>query len=298
MTEFFQTIMGKHFYEGTMPRLVAVLERIAERLDHPRDALFMDEGPTPPGARVLESMRRDQLDHIIRDSSDLSQRACELAGALEEFLFHTKRGANDTNSAVLHKVCKMVKKYGFGPQEASGKKRDLIETLGEILKLIPDGARRLRSRLDDVLDSARHTPPEGMHVRWRSALAVLEEEIGEPTEDWQEKAAAIFAGEEPKTAHDELEFRRCNACVQEAQDEICCDTCRHNFNVITQLRIQLDASRESVAHTNSRSLKVDPWSVINRIASLLWPHGATDHEWDSDVLGEIGNVMEEAGFKP
>lgn len=101
MTEFFQTIMGKQFFDRTMPRLVTVLERIAERLDHPRDALFDHEA----------------LDEVVKNSSDLSQRACELAGALEEFLFHTKRGTDDTDNAVLHAVCEMVKKHGFGPVE-------------------------------------------------------------------------------------------------------------------------------------------------------------------------------------
>src|SRR5262245_36464562 len=33
MTDFFQTMMGRQYYEGTMPRIAAALERIATVLD-------------------------------------------------------------------------------------------------------------------------------------------------------------------------------------------------------------------------------------------------------------------------
>ena len=33
MTEFFQTIMGKKFYEGTVPRIASALDRIANSLE-------------------------------------------------------------------------------------------------------------------------------------------------------------------------------------------------------------------------------------------------------------------------
>jgi len=36
MPEFFQTPMGRHFYEDTMPRIATSLEKIAETLDRPR----------------------------------------------------------------------------------------------------------------------------------------------------------------------------------------------------------------------------------------------------------------------
>lgn len=39
MTEFFQTRMGHKFYEGTMPRLIAALERIADSLGRIADSL-------------------------------------------------------------------------------------------------------------------------------------------------------------------------------------------------------------------------------------------------------------------
>lgn len=33
MTKFFQTRMGQHFYEGTVPRILRALERIADALE-------------------------------------------------------------------------------------------------------------------------------------------------------------------------------------------------------------------------------------------------------------------------
>jgi hypothetical protein len=37
--EFFQTVMGHHFYEGTAPRIAKALERIADNLDRMNAAL-------------------------------------------------------------------------------------------------------------------------------------------------------------------------------------------------------------------------------------------------------------------
>lgn len=39
MVEFFQTIMGRQFFDGTMPALVRVLERIANALELDRKPL-------------------------------------------------------------------------------------------------------------------------------------------------------------------------------------------------------------------------------------------------------------------
>lgn len=36
--EFFQTVMGRQFYDGTLPRLVKALERIAVALEKPDSA--------------------------------------------------------------------------------------------------------------------------------------------------------------------------------------------------------------------------------------------------------------------
>jgi len=41
MSDFFQTPMGRRFYEGTMPRLVKALETIAEKLDVKKEEKFV-----------------------------------------------------------------------------------------------------------------------------------------------------------------------------------------------------------------------------------------------------------------
>jgi len=46
MIEFFQTMMGKKFYESDMPRIVGALERIADKLEIP--------GEEPAGVKKLE----------------------------------------------------------------------------------------------------------------------------------------------------------------------------------------------------------------------------------------------------
>ena len=50
MTEFFQTIMGRAFYDGTMPRIATALERIATALEHaarPEQAAVLLAGSWP-----------------------------------------------------------------------------------------------------------------------------------------------------------------------------------------------------------------------------------------------------------
>jgi hypothetical protein len=112
--------MGRQFYDGTMPRLVKVLERIADRLDHPRDALFdsgeyctfcgllqsyhngtdcdgakaaSDENNDPQAYdnravapdRPLEDTSRDDLDRmgqLLKRATDAEQKVRELENGL------------------------------------------------------------------------------------------------------------------------------------------------------------------------------------------------------------------------
>jgi hypothetical protein len=37
--EFFQTVMGKQFYDGTMPRIAKALERIADAMEKQQEPL-------------------------------------------------------------------------------------------------------------------------------------------------------------------------------------------------------------------------------------------------------------------
>ena len=38
--------------------------------------------------------------------------------------------------------------------------------------------------------------------------------------------------------------------------------------------------------------------LLSGIAECLWPDGDPAHEWDSETLARIGELMEAAGFKP
>lgn len=50
---FFQTLMGRQYYEGTLPRIARALERIAcalEAQNAPRDSAPPVETPAPPAS--------------------------------------------------------------------------------------------------------------------------------------------------------------------------------------------------------------------------------------------------------
>lgn len=38
--------------------------------------------------------------------------------------------------------------------------------------------------------------------------------------------------------------------------------------------------------------------ALNRIAQALWPDGDADHEWTSDTLAEVADVMRSLGMAP
>jgi hypothetical protein len=58
---FFQTLMGRQFFDATMPRLAKALERIAERLEQPpaapRVVVVVTDGGAEGVARVVEALR-------------------------------------------------------------------------------------------------------------------------------------------------------------------------------------------------------------------------------------------------
>jgi len=179
MTEFFQTHMGKQFFDGTMPRLARAIEALnqsvgglnarldeihgenkktnAEVLEQAQQAreeneeileLLRTEPKVPigefkecdacrakPGSPVLceaclhnRGMVHDlkeRLDAAIRrerlagrlDSSDLSRRACEMAGALQQLLWCDGEGT-EHDSDVLGEIANITRRYGFGPEKA------------------------------------------------------------------------------------------------------------------------------------------------------------------------------------
>jgi len=49
MIAFFQTVMGRSYYEGTMPRIARALERIAAALEKQNEpAPWQENTPRPP----------------------------------------------------------------------------------------------------------------------------------------------------------------------------------------------------------------------------------------------------------
>ncbi len=55
-TKFFQTVMGKHFYEGAVPRIARALERIADALEEQNNQANAEPTPytsTPEGRLAL-----------------------------------------------------------------------------------------------------------------------------------------------------------------------------------------------------------------------------------------------------
>lgn len=54
MPEFFQTPMGKRFYEGTMPRIARALERIADALEKEDDLPDNRLWTLPDAAKYLQ----------------------------------------------------------------------------------------------------------------------------------------------------------------------------------------------------------------------------------------------------
>lgn len=59
--KFFQTVMGKHFYEGAVPRIARALERIADALEEQN--LRADEKPVPYTATPEGRLALGQSEH-------------------------------------------------------------------------------------------------------------------------------------------------------------------------------------------------------------------------------------------
>ena len=68
MTEFYQTRMGRKYYECTLPRIADALERISDKLGAPESA----GNPTRVKAREAKAKMADE---VIRDLNSL--RDCE-----------------------------------------------------------------------------------------------------------------------------------------------------------------------------------------------------------------------------
>lgn len=93
--EFFQTRMGQMFFEGTIPKIIRSLERIANALEKKDAAPDGDgpyfnhtraDGPFEPCPLCLEKMSREQLLALAKDKpakSELKNLLNRAAAALE-----------------------------------------------------------------------------------------------------------------------------------------------------------------------------------------------------------------------
>ena len=59
MVEFFQTRMGQIFYEGTVPRMVRALERIANALERANELEESDVCPVCGTMRITHKNKSD-----------------------------------------------------------------------------------------------------------------------------------------------------------------------------------------------------------------------------------------------
>jgi chaperonin GroES len=83
----------------------------------------------------------------------------------------------------------------YAEEEEPEQKRELTDVLCNILKMIPEDEQELRGRLDDILDSARYCPPEGVGIHWKAAHEALFETLGdEPAPGWKLDAALLWKG--------------------------------------------------------------------------------------------------------
>jgi len=83
------------------------------------------------------------------------------------------------------------------PHEQDKRGRDLVPTLNEVLAHIPASETTLIARLTSISGSAAFAPPEGMSHWWNEAAAVLQDEIGAPSAEWQRTVESIFSGRQP-----------------------------------------------------------------------------------------------------
>ena len=72
--------------------------------------------------------------------------------------------------------------------------RDLDEIIDKMLNVIPSAEKDLIASLKSTQDSFRYSAPEIARIWWMQTLKILENDVGEPTEDWQKEVQRIFSG--------------------------------------------------------------------------------------------------------
>jgi hypothetical protein len=72
--------------------------------------------------------------------------------------------------------------------------RKLSDVVDQMLEVIPIEEASLAGRIKAARQSSLVAAPEMQPMFWNECFDALISEIGEPTEDWQKKVAAIFGG--------------------------------------------------------------------------------------------------------
>lgn len=96
MIEFFRTVMGQRFIEGTVPRIATALERIAKALEE-QNALTRGDNPNPKAEEPGESVTRRRPHPVnqitekqVRTVAEVMLYGCDLADPEVEHTLRTR----------------------------------------------------------------------------------------------------------------------------------------------------------------------------------------------------------------
>lgn len=72
--EFYKTLAGRKYYEGTMPRIADALERIAEAMEKRTDSEFVQNAMSVDDAlSEIESITRRAAEDAARESAEAKE---------------------------------------------------------------------------------------------------------------------------------------------------------------------------------------------------------------------------------
>lgn len=75
--------------------------------------------------------------------------------------------------------------------------RDLTKVIDAMLTEIPETESELRTQLEAAKSTFAYSAPEVMGACWRRVADVLQEQIGDPRDDWHMRVADVFSGRTP-----------------------------------------------------------------------------------------------------
>lgn len=70
----------------------------------------------------------------------------------------------------------------------------VIEQLLDVISSAPTHNSQLIARLEDTLTSVRFAAPEMLNFWWHETASILNDEIPNPTADWELELVDIFSG--------------------------------------------------------------------------------------------------------